>query len=132
VPGGRAARGEWWVGGRGGGGFDVRAAGRERTADAVSPGGLLVARRYLAASDQAAGEEYGDLPSHELLRRLGVLRPDGALTQAGGPVFCPAPRPVIGLSRVDGGGGDVLNAPGGVAGVALLGALGAVRGRPGA
>lgn len=110
-------------------GLDVMAAATERTVDDVSTGALLVARRYLAVSDP---DEYGDirdLPSHELLRRLGVLRPDGALTQAGVLVFCSAPRALIELSRLDVVGGDVLNAPVDFAGRALLEQLVAVEDR---
>jgi len=122
-------RAEWWLRRQERAGLDVMAAATERTVDDVSPGALLVARRYLAASDQAAGEEYGILSSHELLRRLGVLRPDGALTQAGVLVFCPAPRTLIELSRLDVVGGDVLNAPVDFAGLALLEQLAAVEDR---
>jgi ATP-dependent DNA helicase RecG len=113
-------------------GLDVMAAATERTVHDVADGAVLVARRYLAASDQSVDEELRyprDVPPHELLRRLGVLRPDGALTQAGVLVFCPAPRTLISLSRLDVTGGDVLNAPPDFAGLALLEQLASVEDR---
>src|SRR5262249_22789754 len=123
-------RAEWWLRRQDRAGLDVMAAATERTVDDVSPGAVLVARRYLAASEQAAaGDEYGDLPPHELLRRLRVLRPDGALTQAGVLVFCSASRTLIELSRLDVAGGDVLNLPVNFAGLALLEQLAAVEDR---
>jgi ATP-dependent DNA helicase RecG len=125
-------RSEWWLRRQERAGLDVMAATTERTVDDVADGAMLVARRFLAASDQSVDEELRyprDLPAHELLRRLGVLRPDGALTQAGVLVFCPAPRTLIALSRLDVPGGDVLNAPPDFAGLALLEQLAAVEDR---
>lgn len=122
-------RAEWWLRRQERAGLDVMAAATERTVGDVSTGALLVAQRYIAASDQAAGNEYSELPAHELLRRLGVLRPDGALTQAAVLVFCSAPRTLIELSRLDVVGGDVLNPPVDFAGLALLEQLAAVEDR---
>lgn len=109
--------------------LDPMAAVTERTLRDVADGAVLAARRYLAARDRSVNEDPRDLPAHELLRRLGVLRPDGALTQAGVLVFCPAPRALISLSRLDVPGGDVLNAPPDFVGLALLEQLAAVEER---
>lgn len=119
-------RSEWWLRRQERAGLDVMAAATERTTDDVADGAVLVARRYLVASDQNA--DY-DVPTHELLRRLGVLRPDGALTQAGVLVFCPAPRTLVWLTRLDVTGGEVLNAPVDFAGLALIEQLAAVEDR---
>jgi ATP-dependent DNA helicase RecG len=122
-------RSEWWLRRQERAGLDVMAAATERTTDDVADGAVLVARRYLVASDQTADYEVRDVPTHELLRRLGVLRPDGALTQAGVLVFCPAPRTLVSLTRLDVTGGEVLNAPVDFAGLALIEQLAAVEDR---
>jgi ATP-dependent DNA helicase RecG len=122
-------RSEWWLRRQERAGLDVMAAATERTVHDVAEGAVVVARRYLTASDQVVDYDLRDAPTHELLRRLGVLRPDGALTQAGVLVFCPAPRTLVSLTRLDVMGGEVLNAPVDFAGLALLEQLAAVEDR---
>jgi hypothetical protein len=56
------------------------AATTERELDDVAPGALAVARRYLISGGDIDTAMCSDA---ELLRRLGVFRPDGALIQAG-------------------------------------------------
>ncbi|WP_206443309.1 DUF5635 domain-containing protein [Candidatus Protofrankia californiensis] len=116
-------RSEWWLRRQERAGLDVMAAVTGRTIADVALGALLVAHRYLVRSNDG---ETADVPDAELLRRLGVLRPDGALTQAGVLLFCPASRTLIELSRFDVPGGDVLNPPNDLAGMALIEQLAAV------
>nr|WP_322754630.1 DUF5635 domain-containing protein [Frankia sp. Cas3] len=94
-----------------------------RTITDVALGALVVARRYLISGND---DETADATDTELLQRLGVLRPDGALTQAGVLLFCPAPRSLIELTRFDVPGGDVLNPPTDLSGLALIEQLAAV------
>ncbi|WP_250292027.1 DUF5635 domain-containing protein [Frankia sp. CiP1_Cm_nod1] len=119
-------RSEWWLHRQERAGLDVMAAATGRTIADIAPGALLMARRYLAGSDGGDTDESAEVSDAELLRRLGVLRPDGALTQAGVLVFCPASRTLIELSRLDVPGGDVLNPPDDRTGAALLEQLAAV------
>jgi ATP-dependent DNA helicase RecG len=98
-------------------GLDVMAAATGRGLSDLSPGALAAARNYLIAANDPDTSECTD---GELLRRLGALRPDGALTQAGVLVFCPSPQTLITLSRLDVPGGDVLNPPRDLAGRALI------------
>jgi ATP-dependent DNA helicase RecG len=99
------------------------AATTERELGDVAPGALAVARRYLRSGGDIDTAACSDA---ELLRRLGVLRPDGALTQAGVLVFCAAPTTLISLVRFDVPGGDILNPPPDLSGLALLEQLEAV------
>ena len=99
-------RAEWWLHRQQRAGLDVMAAPTARTTDDASPGAVAVARRYLRAGRDS---ETAEVPSTgELLRRLGVLLPDGRLTQAGVLMFCPAERPLLSLARFDVPGGDVV------------------------
>lgn len=122
-------RSEWWLRRQERAGLDVMAAATERTVDDVAAGAVAIARRYVAAGDSTTGQDVRDVSADELLRRLGVLRPDGALTQAGVLVFCRAPRSLISLTRLDVMGGDILNAPPDFSGLALLEQLASVEER---
>jgi ATP-dependent DNA helicase RecG len=110
-------RSEWWLRRQERSGLDVMAAVTEREITEVAPGALVVARRYLRSSGDVDTAACSD---PELLRRLGVLRPDGALTQAGVLVFCAAPTTLITLVRFDVPGGEILNPPRDLSGLALL------------
>lgn len=97
-------RSEWWSHRAGRIGVDPMAAATRRTVADVSAGAFRAARAYLedgGETELAAGD------GTQLLTRLGVLRPDGTLSQAGALVFCPSDRPMIELSRLDVAGGDV-------------------------
>lgn len=97
-------RSEWWNHRAGRIGVDQMAASTARRLGDIGPGALSVARFYLEQGDEpdaAAGDDA------QLLTRLGVLRPDGTLSQAGVLVLCPSSRPMIELSRLDVAGGDV-------------------------
>jgi hypothetical protein len=65
----------------------------------------------------------------DMLRRLGVLRPDGHLTQAGALLFCPADRTYLSLSVIDVEGGDVVLKPSDLSGFSVLEQLAAVETR---
>jgi ATP-dependent DNA helicase RecG len=98
-------RSEWWQRQQRRAGLDIMAATTTRTIADVRPGAVLVARRYLeAGGDAGAAAAPTD---EELLRRLGVLRSDGHLTQAGTLLFCEAGRPLLTLARFDVVGGNV-------------------------
>ncbi|WP_239395180.1 DUF5635 domain-containing protein [Frankia sp. CiP3] len=116
-------RSEWWLRRQERAGLDVMAAVTGRTIADVALGALVTARRYLISGND---DETADTTDTELLGRLGVLRPDGALTQAGVLAFCPAPRTLIELTRFDVPGGDVLNPPTDLSGLALVEQLAAV------
>ena len=110
-------RSEWWLRRQERSGLDVMAAATERELADVAPGALAVARRYLVGGGDPDTAECSDA---ELLRRLGALRPDGALTQAGVLAFCAASTTLIALVRFDVPGGDILNPPRDLSGQALL------------
>lgn len=92
------------------------AAVTERTESDVAPGALAAARRYL---DGEGADPRGQSP-RELLTALGVLRPDGRLSQAGALMFCPSDRTYISLSVWDVEGGDLLAGPPDMTGGSLL------------
>jgi ATP-dependent DNA helicase RecG len=94
------------------------AAATSRLATDASPGALVAARAYL---DEAGEHELSAVASdEELLRRLGLLRSDGHLTQAGSLLFCRAERPLVTLAVFDVVGGDVINTYRGSANQSLL------------
>jgi ATP-dependent DNA helicase RecG len=97
-------RAEWWSHRAGRIGVDPMAASTNRRVTDVSRGGLAAARDYL---DEGGESETVGVDDTQLLTRLGVLRPDGTLSQAGVLVLCPSDRPLIELSRLDVAGGDV-------------------------
>jgi ATP-dependent DNA helicase RecG len=99
-------RAEWWLRRQQRSGLDVMAAITSRGSDDVSAGSLVVARRYLR---EGGDPDLAAVPTQaELLRRLGVLDPDGHLTQAGVLMFVPAGRPLVTLARFDVPGGEVI------------------------
>ncbi|MFC0008086.1 DUF5635 domain-containing protein [Micromonospora siamensis] len=112
-------RAEWWLHRQLSAGHDPMAQVTQRTEADVSPGAVAVARRYLAAGDADAAAEIGGTTG-DLLRSLGVLRPDGRLTAAGALTFCPADRTHISLSVWDVEGGELLSAPRQMVGLSLL------------
>lgn len=83
----------------------------------VSTGAVAAARRYLR---NAGDEHHATEAVADLLRRLGVLHPDGHLTQAGALLFCPADRTFIAVTVIDVEGGDVLLPPPDLAGLSVL------------
>lgn len=99
-------RAEWWLHRQQRAGLDVMAAATERTAAEVTPGSIVVARRYLR--DGGDPDLAAAASTAELLRRLGVLLPDGHLTQAGVLMFVAAGRPLVDLARLDVLGGEVI------------------------
>lgn len=119
-------RSEWWQHRQGQAGYDSMAISTGRTDRDVAPGALLAARRYLrgAGADDTATTEASDL-----LRRLGVLGPDGRLTQAGALVFCPTDRAYLSVTVLDVEGGDVLSPPPNLSGLSVLEQLAAVEER---
>lgn len=98
-------RAEWWFSRQERAGHDPMAAATRRTADDVTPEAVALARRQLPRPEDGSP---GPESSSDLLRYLGVLRPDGHLSQAGALVFCPADRPLLSLARLDVVGGDVV------------------------
>lgn len=99
-------RAEWWLHRQERAGLDVMAAATTRTGADATPGAVAVARRYLR---DAGDKDLAEVPSTtELLRRLGVLLPDGNLTQAEVLMFCPADRSLVTLARFDVPGGEVV------------------------
>ena len=105
------------------------AAAAERTALDVSPGAVVVARRYLRESADGNDVEPPGRADSELLRWLGVLRPDGHLTQAGALTFCASDATVLSLAVVDVEGGDVLAVAPDLGGLSLLEQVAAVEAR---
>jgi len=65
----------------------------------------------------------------DLLRRIGVLLPDGRLTQAGALVFCSADRTYLSVTVLDVDGGDVVATPPDLRGSSLLEQLSATEDR---
>lgn len=99
-------RAEWWLRRQQRAGLDVMAAATTRTVAEATSGAVAAARRYLRESGDP---ELADAPSRaELLRRLGVLLPEGLLTQAGVLMFVSANRSLVTLARLDVPGGEVI------------------------
>jgi ATP-dependent DNA helicase RecG len=119
-------RSEWWLRRQDQTGYDSMAVATARTVVDVSPGAMAIADRYLRTG--GTGEVGGD-PVADVLRRLGVLRPDGRLTQAGALLFCPADRTYVSMSVLDVEGGDVLLRPQDMSGLSILEQLAAVEAR---
>lgn len=119
-------RSEWWLRRQERDGLDLMAAATGRTTADVDPVGLAVARRYLADGGDLDISEVG---TEELLRRVGALRPDGRLTQAGVLLFCPANGALLTFARFDVAGGEVLATSRDVPGMCLLEQLAAVEDR---
>ncbi len=120
-------RAEWWQHRQRQVGYDSMAVPTGRTATDVSPGAVVVARKYLRASDPAGSA--GPDSAADLLRRIGVLLPDGHLTQAGALVFCPADHTYLSVTVLDVDGGDVISTPPDFRGLSLLEQLSATEDR---
>lgn len=120
-------RAEWWLHRQDASGADPMAAVTTRTMLDVPDGALVAARRYLR--EAGAEPTTSGRSSTDLLTRLGVLRPDGRLTQAGALVFCASERTLLSLSVLDVEGGDVLSAPPDLSGLSLLEQLATVEQR---
>lgn len=112
-------RAEWWLHRRASSGSDPMAAATDRTLSDVTDGALVVARRFLRES---AGQQDIEVArsAAELLGYLGVLLPDGRLTQAGAVAFCASDRTWISTMVVDVEGGDVLAAAPDLTGLSLV------------
>lgn len=112
-------RAEWWLHRRASTGSDPMAAPTDRILADVTEGALLMARNFLRES---ASEHETGVPrsASELLSYLGVLLPDGRLTQAGAIAFCASDRSWISTMVVDVEGGDVLAAARDLTGLSLV------------
>lgn len=109
-------RAEWWLHRQATGGHDPLAVASTRTQHDVAPASLARVRRLLADGDDGNVTD----SDHDLLTRLGAVRPDGALTQAAALVFCPSQRPVVTVSVLDVEGGDVVVPAPDLSGLSLL------------
>ncbi|MGH3830893.1 MAG: DUF5635 domain-containing protein [Pseudonocardiaceae bacterium] len=118
---------EWWQHRQHLIGYDSMAIPTGRTVPEVSPGAIVVAKKYLRAADPAGSA--GSASAADLLRRLGVLLPDGHLTQAGALVFCPADLTYLSVTVLDVEGGDVMSTPPDFRGLSLLEQLSATEDR---
>lgn len=119
-------RAEWWLHRQDQAGYDSMAVATARTVIDVSAGAMAAAHRYLRASGQ---DDIADTTVADVLRRLGVLHPDGHLTQAGALLFCPADRTYLSLSVLDVEGGDIVLRPQNMSGLSVLEQLAAVEAR---
>lgn len=119
-------RAEWWTHRAHRIGVDPMAAPTTHRPQDMSVSALSVVRTFLAAGGD---DETAVVDDDQVLTRLGVLRPDGVLTQAGALLLCPAPRPMIELSRLDVAGGEVTLRYVHSAGTSLLEALREVEAR---
>lgn len=112
-------RAEWWLLREQTDNSDLMARPTTRTIADVSSAAIRVARSYLGV-DSGQSESVSDAAPAELLSRLGVLRPDGRLSQAGALMFCPSDRTLLSLVAIDVEGGDLLLEPADLAGLSLL------------
>lgn len=119
-------RSEWWLHRRDATGADSMAAATSRTALDVSPGATTIARRYLGEVPSSDSPPTND---KDLLTWLGVLQPDGCLTQAGALVLCPSEVTLLELSVWDVAGGDVVARPANLDGLSLIEQIAAVEAR---
>lgn len=111
-------RAEWWLHRQDAAGADSMAAVTDRTVFDVPDGALVAARRFLNDEGSAGGPP--GRSAEELLSWLGVLRPDGRLSQAGALVFCASDRTLLSLTVLDVEGGDVLSPAQDLSGLSLL------------
>ncbi len=107
-------RAEWWLHRQG---FDSMAVATTRSLVDVGPGAVLAVRRYL---DRGGHADLAAEPTPDLLRRLGVLRPDDRLTQAGALLLCPSDRTYLSVSVLEVEGGDVLLSPPDLSGLSVI------------
>lgn len=119
-------RSEWWRHRAERIGVDPMAAPTPSRLPDVREEALRLVRAYLLA---AGDEDLAGSDVSVLLTRLGVLRADGYLTQAGALVLTAAPRAQLVLSRLDVAGGDVIGTFDQRSGTSLLEALSAVEDR---
>ncbi|MEZ0492468.1 DUF5635 domain-containing protein [Kineococcus sp. TBRC 1896] len=110
-------RTEWWLHQQRRRRHDTMAEPSGKTLRDVSARALQIARANVERAGAGAPDPLDDA---ELLRSLGVLPPDGVLTQAGALVFCPSPRTLVEYGRWDVEGGDVLDRGPALAGQSLL------------
>lgn len=94
-------RSEWWQHREHMRAYDPMASRTDRTAAHVTGGALRLLRADLDAEPSQTDED--------LLRRIGALRSDGYLTQAGSLLLTPASRSLLELTVLDVPGGEVLN-----------------------
>ena len=120
-------RSEWWRHRADRIGVDPMAAPTPKTVADVRGEAVRVLRDYLAAAGEDPDLVAADVPA--LLTRLGVLRADGALSQAGALVLTSSQRPQLTLSRLDVAGGDVIGTFDQKPGTSLIEALSAVEDR---
>lgn len=111
-------RGSWWLKRQERGGWDAMARASRMGTDDVRPEAVALARRYLRRSQLDVG--LADEPVPDMLRRLGLLGVDGALTGAGALLFCPSARPWLTWTKLDVQGGEVLAADDDFTGTSLL------------
>lgn len=123
-------RSEWWQQRQERFRVDAMAGPTTRRITDASPGALVAARRYVGRVPPAdVGFDVSTMSDEDMLRALGVLPPDGYLTQAGALVFCPAPRPYVAFSVWDAEGGDVLSHGPDLSGMSLLEQVAAIEAR---
>lgn len=97
----RIDRSEWWQHRERARETDPMAAPSGATPDDVTQGALRLVRSHTGADPMETDED--------LLRRLGAVRSDNRLSQAGRLLFTPAARPLIELTVLDVHGGNVIN-----------------------
>lgn len=102
----RVDRAEWWLRRQDVAGFDPMAAATTRTARDITPGSDAAARSIPPMSSEPIPPEVDSTAS--LLTWLGVLRPDGRLSQAGALLFCASDRAYLELAVWDVEGGEVI------------------------
>ncbi len=120
-------RAQWWRHRAERIGVDPMAAPTPKTIVDVREEALRVVRAYLTAGEEDPDVVAADATS--LLTRLGVLRPDGFLAQAGALLFTASARPQLVLSRLDVSGGDVIGSYDPRPDASLIEALSAVEDR---
>ncbi len=98
-------RSEWWLQRQERSAQDPLAAASTRRVQDIGPATMVLVRRY---ADERAEEQLSD---HDLLVRLGALRPDGLLTRAAARLLCPSDATDVSVTVLDVEGGDVLSAP---------------------
>ncbi len=112
-------RSEWWQERARRLGTDPLTRATDVGPEVLTPGALVAVRR-LSRDAGSAVVPPADVGDRELLTRLGVLLPAGALTAAGVHLLAPAPRTVLELSVLDVPGGDVVAQPVDLAGLSVI------------
>ncbi len=119
-------RSQWWAERLARQGVDPLAARTRRTMADLAPGALTAVRRLLRNDDP---HRLRALPERELLKRVGVLSPDGTLTGAGVLLLSPAPRTVLEFAVHDVPGGNVISPPVDLSGLSVVEQLAEVQTR---